>query len=97
MEPRRLNDLISDVLKDVEKRKGIGEEEIFRFLKVCVGNIIKKEITPVRVDRKTIILSVSSPAWMNELSFLKGKIVKCVNKKAGKEIIKDIRFFLQRR
>jgi len=96
MEPQRLNDLISDVLKDVEKRKGIGEEEIFRFLKVCVGNIIKKEITPVRVNRKTIILNVSSPAWMNELSFLKEKIIKCVNKKAGKKIIKDIKFKIKR-
>jgi len=97
MEPRKLNDLISEVLKGVEKRKGIGEDEIFRFLKDCVGKIIEKEIMPVRIDRKTIILSISSPVWMNEVSFLKEKIIKCINKKAGKTIIQDIRFFLQRR
>jgi len=97
MEPRRLNDLISDLIKKVEKRKWIGEEKIFQFLKDCAGNIIEKEITPVRVDKKIIILNVSSPAWMNELSFLKEKIIECINKKAGKNIIKDIKFFLNRR
>ncbi len=97
MEPQRLNNLISDVLKDVKKRKGIGDEEIFRLLKMCVGKIIEKEITPVRIDRKTIILSVSSPAWMNELSFLKVKIIRCINEKAGEKIINNIKFFLQRR
>ena len=96
MEPQRLNNLISDVLKNVENRKGIGEDKIFHFLKMCVGKIIEKEITPVRIDRKIIILNVSSPAWMNELSFLKEKIVRCINRKAGKKIIKDIKFKIKR-
>ena len=97
MEPQKLNDLISDLLNNVKKRKGIGENKIFEYLFECAGKIIEKEITPVRIENKIMVISVSTPAWMNELSFLKEKIIRCINKKAGSEMIKDIRMFIKRR
>jgi predicted nucleic acid-binding Zn ribbon protein len=42
--------------------------------------------------RGTLIVSVKSGAWRNELSMRKQEIIRRINELVGDEILKDIKF-----
>lgn len=60
--------------------------------KEVVDERVGKNAQAVKISNRTLYLSVSSPAWAQELSFLKKQIIERFNKKAGSEVINDIRF-----
>lgn len=50
-----------------------------------------KNITPGFFRENYIVLNVSSPAWAQEVIMRKQKIIDEINKKAGREVIKNLR------
>ncbi|MBU0502489.1 MAG: DUF721 domain-containing protein [bacterium] len=46
----------------------------------------------VKINNKVLYVSTTSPAWAQELTFLKIAIIKKFNDLAGKEVIVDIKF-----
>lgn len=48
-------------------------------------------IAPAHYQKDTLTINVSSPAWAQEIIMRKPKIIEEMNKKAGKEIIKNLR------
>lgn len=60
--------------------------------KEVVDERVGKHAEAIKIRNRTLYLSVSSPAWAQELSFLKKEIIERYNKKAGSEVIDDIRF-----
>lgn len=57
-----------------------------------VDDRVGKHAEAVKIRNKTLYISTSSPAWAQELSFLKNDIIEKFNKKAGKEAVNDIKF-----
>ena len=57
-----------------------------------VGETVAKNAQPDRVEHGVLIVKVSSPTWRQELYFQKEQIIKKINNKIGKNIIRDIRF-----
>ncbi|MBI5754564.1 DUF721 domain-containing protein [Candidatus Peregrinibacteria bacterium] len=52
-------------------------------------------IQPASYKNKTLTLNVLSPAWAQEVVMRRPKIIEEMNKKAGREIIKNLRTQLQ--
>lgn len=61
----------------------------------AVDRTIAAETEALRFEKGTIFIKVKSPAWANELKFLKGKMIERLNKYAGKKIVNDIRFLVK--
>lgn len=50
----------------------------------------EKYISPAHFKNGTFIIDVDSPAWAQEVIMRKHKIIKEMNKKSGKEVIKNL-------
>ena len=57
-----------------------------------VDERVSKNTEAVKISRRTLHVSTTSPVWAQELSFLKRAIVKRFNERAGEEVINDIKF-----
>ena len=51
-----------------------------------------KNTEPVKIKNRTLYVAAASPAWAQELSFLKREIINKFNLMAGEDVIADIRF-----
>lgn len=57
-----------------------------------VGDTIAHQAQPAFVRGGILFVKCSSPAWMQQLQFMKGTIREELNRLLGKEVIKEIRF-----
>jgi predicted nucleic acid-binding Zn ribbon protein len=57
-----------------------------------VGEQIARVTTAQRIENGTLFVGVSSGAWRNELSMKRLAIMEKLNRKAGAQVVKDIRF-----
>jgi len=53
---------------------------------------IRKNTDPVKIRNRTLFIQTATPAWANELTYLKREIIRRFNQQAGSEAITDIRF-----
>ena len=70
----------------------IAQNQALNVWNEIVGDIVAKNTEPDRVEHGVIIVKVSSPTWRQELYFQKKEIIKKINNKIGKNVIRDIRF-----
>lgn len=80
---------------------GQMETGVAKSVKLCsylalweevVDKSISKNAAAVKVSNGTLYVTTSSPTWAQELTFLKQDIIEKFNDKAGREVIRDIRF-----
>ena len=95
MEPR----LLGKVLKKFIASNSIGESitqlELLSHWEDILSPVLCKHAKPIGIKGNELIVEVSSSAWLNELSFLKSELKNRLNKEAGRELIKEIRFYLK--
>jgi predicted nucleic acid-binding Zn ribbon protein len=60
--------------------------------KDAVEERIAKNAEATKIINHTLYVSTANSAWAQELTFLKPEIIKRFNQRAGKEVIKDIKF-----
>lgn len=81
---------------------GLGLKSQFACFKLqqhweeTVGALIAGYSTPNAIRRDTLILDVTTPVGMQELSFLKGEIIEKANAYLGDLTIKQIHLQIQR-
>lgn len=88
----KLGDFLPKLLK---KRKIHLDTLDYRVTDVwhkAVGPQISAQTAPVRFKNNTLFVNVSTPAWMQQLRFLKREIMDKVNAERGKEDIHNIHF-----
>lgn len=61
----------------------------------AVGVDIRKQTIANQIKDRVLFVSVANPVWLNELVFLKPKIIKKLNQLIGQEVVKDIKFYLK--
>lgn len=69
-----------------------NEYKIKKLWARAVGSAIAKNTEPTRLIGKKLKVTVTSSAWMNELSFHKADIIEKLGKSLGKGVVKDILF-----
>jgi predicted nucleic acid-binding Zn ribbon protein len=77
---------------DVGAGKTIRLCGLLSLWKKVVDERVGRNTEAVKISNKVLYVSASSPAWAQELSFLKTDFVAKFNREAGKEAIRDIRF-----
>ena len=95
MEPH----LLANALKKYIHSKPLGEsllkiEVLSQWDEICPP-MIAKHAKPIGFKDKKLSLEVNSSAWLNELTFFKKDLITELNKRAGKKVIKEIRFYLK--
>ena len=87
-----LKKALNAALKTFGLENAVAQNDALLIWEEAVGKKIAKNTEPDRVEHGIIIVKVSSPTWRQELFFQKEEIVKKLNNKIGKRVIKDIRF-----
>jgi predicted nucleic acid-binding Zn ribbon protein len=87
-----VGDAIEELIAQLGIKKKLHEQDAFVVWDQAVGERIAKIAIPTRMLRGTLIVSVKSGAWRNELSMRKQEIICRINELVGDEILKDIKF-----
>jgi len=83
-------------LQDLVRQLGIGrtlaEYDVLTSWERLVGEQIAKVTSPERFENGVLFIAVVSAPWRAELSLRRLEIKEKINARAGKNIVKDIRF-----
>ena len=87
---------IGGTLKKLIKKEGleneINQQKAIDLWGDVVGQKIRENTEPVEVQFGVMIIKVKNSVWKQELQFQKEDIIKSLNKKLIKTMIKDLRF-----
>ena len=83
---------IQSFLKKSGLNSGVQQQEALKIWGKTVGNKISKNTEPMSVKNGTLVIKTTTPVWKQELQIQKTEIIKKLNSKLQKEIIKEIRF-----
>ena len=87
---------IGGTLKKLIKREGleheINQQKAINLWGDVVGQKIKENTEPIEVQFGVMTVKVKNSVWKQELQFQKNDIIKSLNKKLIKTMIKDLRF-----
>lgn len=83
---------IDSMLRRFGIDNAIAQNNALNIWNDVVGETVAKNAIPDRVEHGVLIVKVSSPTWRQELYFQKDEIIKKLNNKIGKKVIRDIRF-----
>ena len=77
--PRRLDAALDSVLDRLGVTQAVERHAVFREWEERLGPEIARAAHPHRVDGDTLIVRVTSSAWLNELSLRQGEILRRLN------------------
>jgi len=83
---------IDSMLRRFGIDNAIAQNDAINIWNEVVGEAVARNTTPDRVEHGVLIVKVSSPTWRQELFFKKDEIIKKLNIKIEKKVIRDIRF-----
>lgn len=95
--PKKLGDVMSDMLKRSGIADRIAQASVIPDWPSLVGPQIARVTQPVSITRTgTLFVSVTTNAWMTELSMMEPELLRRLNQKTGHLAIKKIRWQLAR-
>lgn len=90
--PADLHTIFDSVFKKMDGTPQREQLRIWDIWEEAVGPRIAERAQPEALRNAVLVVSVSSSVWMQELSFLKQKILDRLQQKLAPGIIRDIRF-----
>ena len=95
--PRKLDDVMSDVLKRSGIADRVAQANVFPDWPKLVGPQIARVTEPLSVTPQgTLFVSVTTNAWMTELSMMEPDLLRRLNERTGRLQIKRIRWQIRR-
>lgn len=95
--PRKLSDVMGDVLSHTGIADRIAQAQVIPEWRSLVGDQIARVTEPLSVTPQgTLFVSVTTNAWMTELSLMEPTLLKRLNERTGRLQIKRIRWQIQR-
>ena len=83
---------IQNFLKKSGLNSGVEQQEALKIWGETVGNKISKNTEPMSVKNGVLVIKTTNSVWKQELQIQKTEIIKRLNKRLKKNIIKEIRF-----
>jgi len=71
----------------------LKEQQVLEEWPLIAGPQISKVARPERVTDRVLYLAVANMSWRTELTFQKKTLLQQIEKRVGKNIIIDMRFF----
>ncbi len=94
MSPERpLNELIFQFLESIGIKERVEEHFAFVYWDSVVGKEIARQTEPTKITRGILFVKVKDSVWRNELQYFKNEIIEKLNKRIGKKVIEDIKFY----
>jgi len=84
-----LTQLLRDILQENKTFKGLNAVLLWDDV---VDSKIQKHTRALKLQRGALYVIVDNAIWAQELNFFKQEIMEKINGKAGRKIVKDIRF-----
>ena len=88
----KMGDFLPKVLRKKKILLDMLDHNILETWRTAVGPQISAQTIPFKFKNNTLFVNVSTPAWMQQLSFLKQEIMDKVNDEWKKKEIKNIYF-----
>lgn len=83
---------IQNFLRRSGLNSGVEQQKALKLWGEIVGDSISKNTEPVSVKNGTMVIKTTNPVWKQELQIQKTEIIKKLNYRLKKNIIKEIRF-----
>jgi predicted nucleic acid-binding Zn ribbon protein len=82
---------MSPMLKRLGVRDGDKQMEVYRRWSEVVGEGVARNTQPLRFSKGVLTVSVSSPAWLHNLTMMKPQILANLDREFGAGFVRDIR------
>lgn len=86
--------ILERALKKFDLEIRIKEGKIWEVWDNVVGPTVARNAQPESIRGRVLFVTVTSSAWMQQLQFLKEKIIEKLNQSLGKTLVKSISFRL---
>ena len=83
---------IQNFLKKSKLNSGVEQQKALKIWNETVGESISKNTEPMSVKNGMLVIKTTNPVWKQELQIQKSEIIKKLNYRLKKNIIKEIRF-----
>jgi predicted nucleic acid-binding Zn ribbon protein len=83
---------LASVTRSLGIDRRLSEYQVITAWEAIVGEQIAKVTRPERIERGVLFVAVSSAPWRAELTMRRRELLEAVNKKAGRRLVKEIRF-----
>jgi predicted nucleic acid-binding Zn ribbon protein len=95
--PRKLGDVMNDVLSKSGIADRVAQANVIPEWRTLVGPQIANVTEPLAVTPQgTLFVSVTTNAWMTELSLMEPDLLRRLNQRTGRLSIRKIRWQIQR-
>ena len=88
-----VSQIIEQFLQSVGIQGKIEENFAIVHWNQVVGKEISERTEPYKIVRGVLFIKVKDPVWRNELQFFKEEIIKKLNNKIGRNVVKEIKFY----
>lgn len=92
--PESARTILERALKDLEIDAPLKAYSVFSAWKEIVGESIASQSQPCLIRNKILFVEVSHSTWIQQLQFLKPKLLENIRDFLGESLIEDIRFRL---
>lgn len=90
---QHIRDSLLSFLKSIGLRDHFEENLAIAFWNSTVGKQISDHTDPQKVTGGILFVKVDNDVWRNELSYMKHEIIQKLNRKIGKKVIQEIKFY----
>jgi len=90
--PEAVGAILGRLLRKLQIEKKIDEGRALELWSRAAGERLAAATRAVSVSRGRMTVECRSPAWANECRMLKTDLIRKLNNRLGREIIKDIVF-----
>ncbi len=94
-QPQSIRGVLQHVLKDLGIEKKLAEERALLVWTDVVGKEVAARTHARSISHGLLLVEVAGSVWMNELVFLKPRILDKLRERLGPGVVRDIRFRLQ--
>ena len=89
-EVRKIDSLLQQFVKSNRLERGLAEYRLIRSWKDLLGITVAKKTKSLRIQNRTLIVTLHSSVVRNELSMIKDTLIAKLNEAAGMDVIDDV-------
>jgi hypothetical protein len=83
---------VTSVLREIGKKERGIHPEIWARWSDIVGIELANRAIPRSLVRSTLTIAVANSAWLQELSYLKRRLIEQIEQEIGSDVVKEIHF-----
>lgn len=84
--------LVPQMIRHAGDSDDVREQAVFAAWLIAVGGPIRKVTTPIRLERKTLIIAVPDATWRTQLMSMRGQALFKLNSLLGAPLVTTIEY-----